>query len=49
VERAEKREYVAILESIHGTPDYRNINSGDVAHMLMLGATGSGKTISAPR
>jgi type IV secretion/conjugal transfer VirB4 family ATPase len=39
-----EREYLAVLESIHGTPYYLNIHSGDVAHTLLLGATGSGKS-----
>ena len=33
-----------LLESTHGTPYYLNQHSGDVAHTLMLGATGSGKS-----
>ena len=39
-----EREYLAILESTHGTPYFLNIHSGDVAHTLLLGATGSGKS-----
>jgi type IV secretory pathway VirB4 component len=40
-----KREYLAVLESTHGTPYYYlNLPSGDVAHVLLLGATGSGKS-----
>jgi type IV secretion system protein VirB4 len=39
-----EREYLAVLESTHGTPYYMNFHSGDVAHTLMLGATGSGKS-----
>ncbi len=39
-----EREYLAILESTHGTPYYLNLHSGDVAHSLLLGATGSGKS-----
>jgi type IV secretion system protein VirB4 len=39
-----EREYLAVLESTHGTPYYLNIHSGDVAHTLLLGATGSGKS-----
>jgi type IV secretion/conjugal transfer VirB4 family ATPase len=39
-----EREYIAALETTHGTPYYLNIHSGDVAHTLMLGATGSGKS-----
>jgi type IV secretion/conjugal transfer VirB4 family ATPase len=39
-------EYLAVLESTHGTPYYLNIHSGDVAHTLLLGATGSGKSFT---
>ncbi|MGC1781469.1 MAG: VirB8/TrbF family protein [Acidobacteriaceae bacterium] len=39
-----EREYLAVLESTHGTPYYFNMHCGDVAHALMLGATGSGKS-----
>ncbi|MGC1782102.1 MAG: hypothetical protein WA708_06255 [Acidobacteriaceae bacterium] len=39
-----EREYLAVLESTHGTPHYLNLHSGDVAHTLLLGATGSGKS-----
>jgi type IV secretion/conjugal transfer VirB4 family ATPase len=42
-----EREYLAALESTHGTPYYLNLHSGDVAHTLMLGATGSGKSFAA--
>ena len=41
-----EREYVAALESTHGTPYYLNLHSGDVAHTLLLGATGSGKSFT---
>ena len=41
-----EREYLAVLESVHGTPYYLNLHCGDVAHTLMLGATGSGKSFS---
>jgi type IV secretion system protein VirB4 len=41
-----EREYLAVLESTHGTPYYLNIHSGDVAHTLLLGATGSGKSFT---
>jgi type IV secretion/conjugal transfer VirB4 family ATPase len=37
-------EYLAVLESTHGTPFYLNLHCGDVAHALMLGATGAGKS-----
>ena len=36
--------YLLALESTHGTPYYLNLHSGDVAHTLLLGATGSGKS-----
>ncbi|MDX2181145.1 MAG: DUF87 domain-containing protein [Bryobacteraceae bacterium] len=38
------REYLAILETNHGTPYFFNLHSGDIAHSLILGATGSGKS-----
>jgi type IV secretion system protein VirB4 len=41
-----EREYLAALESTHGTPYYFNLHAGDVGHALMLGATGSGKSFS---
>jgi type IV secretion/conjugal transfer VirB4 family ATPase len=41
-----EREYLAVLESTHGTPYYLNLHSGDVAHTLLLGATGSGKSFA---
>jgi type IV secretion/conjugal transfer VirB4 family ATPase len=42
-----EREYLAVLESTHGTPYYLNLHCGDVAHTLMLGATGAGKSFAA--
>ena len=42
-----EREYLAVLESTHGTPYYLNLHSSDVAHTLMLGATGAGKSFCA--
>jgi type IV secretion/conjugal transfer VirB4 family ATPase len=39
-----EREYLAVLESTHGTPYYINLHSGDVAHTLILGMPGSGKS-----
>jgi type IV secretion system protein TrbE len=39
-----EREYLAVLESAHSTPYYLNLHSGEVAHTLILGATGSGKS-----
>src|SRR6202034_417560 len=41
-----EREYLAVLESSHGTPYYLNLHSGDVGHTLVLGATGSGKSFT---
>ncbi|MBV8631213.1 MAG: DUF87 domain-containing protein, partial [Silvibacterium sp.] len=41
-----EREYLAVLESAHGTPYYLNLHSSDVAHTLLLGATGSGKSFA---
>jgi type IV secretion system protein VirB4 len=41
-----EREYLAVLESTHGTPYFMNLHSGDVAHTLLLGATGSGKSFT---
>ena len=41
-----EREYLAVLESKHGTPYYLNLHSGDVAHTLLLGATGAGKSFT---
>jgi type IV secretion/conjugal transfer VirB4 family ATPase len=41
-----EREYFAALETTHGTPYYLNIHCGDVAHTLLLGATGSGKSFT---
>lgn len=37
-------EYLAILEGIGGTPYFFNLHYKDVAHTLILGATGSGKS-----
>ncbi len=39
-----EREHLAILQTAHATPYYLNLHSGDVAHTLLLGATGSGKS-----
>jgi type IV secretion system protein TrbE len=41
-----EREYLAVIESAHSTPYYLNLHSGDVAHTLVLGATGSGKSFT---
>jgi type IV secretion/conjugal transfer VirB4 family ATPase len=37
-------EYLAVFESDHGTPYFFNLHYQDVAHSLILGATGSGKS-----
>ena len=37
-------EYLAVLETEHDTPYYLNLHNRDVAHTLILGATGSGKS-----
>jgi type IV secretion/conjugal transfer VirB4 family ATPase len=38
------REYLALVETEHGTPYFLNLHADDVAHSLVLGATGSGKS-----
>jgi type IV secretion system protein VirB4 len=40
-------EYLAVLETDNATPYYLNLHSNDVAHTLILGATGSGKSYLA--
>lgn len=37
-------EYLAVLETDNDTPYYLNLHNGEIAHTLMLGMTGSGKT-----
>lgn len=37
-------EYLAVLETDQATPYYLNLHNQDVAHSLILGATGSGKS-----
>jgi len=37
-------EYLAVLETDNATPYYLNLHNGEVAHTLILGMTGSGKT-----
>ena len=39
-----KAEYLAVLETNHGTPYFLNLHRQDVGHTLVLGATGSGKS-----
>lgn len=38
------QEYLAVLETNHNTPYYLNLHYDDIAHTLILGATGSGKS-----
>lgn len=38
------REHLAVLETENGTPFFFNLHVQDVAHALVLGATGSGKS-----
>jgi type IV secretion system protein TrbE len=38
------REYLAVLETSHRTPYYLNLHVHDVAHTLVFGQTGSGKS-----
>jgi type IV secretion system protein VirB4 len=40
-------EYLAVLETDNQTPYYLNLHCNDVAHTLILGATGSGKSFLA--
>jgi len=37
-------EYTAVVETDNDTPYFLNLNCGDVAHTLILGMTGSGKS-----
>jgi type IV secretion system protein TrbE len=37
-------EYLAVLETDNATPYYLNLHCGEVAHTLILGMTGSGKS-----
>ncbi len=37
-------EYLAVLETSHRTPYFLNLHCGDIAHTLILGGTGSGKS-----
>src|SRR5712692_3232059 len=38
------QEYLAVLETNHGTPYYLNLHYEDNAHTVILGATGAGKS-----
>jgi len=42
-----RQEYLAVLETNHGTPYFLNLHYRDVAHSVILGRTGSGKTTLA--
>jgi type IV secretion system protein VirB4 len=37
-------EYLAVMETDNSTPYYLNLHNGEVAHTLILGMTGSGKS-----
>ncbi|HEV2172569.1 MAG TPA: DUF87 domain-containing protein, partial [Nitrospira sp.] len=39
-----RTEYLAVLETDNSTPYYLNLHNGEVAHTLILGMTGSGKS-----
>ena len=39
-----RKEYLAVLETNHGTPYFLNLHYRDVAHTLILGRTGAGKS-----
>ena len=39
-----KKEYLAVLETNHQTPYFLNLHHHDVAHTVILGRTGSGKS-----
>jgi type IV secretion system protein TrbE len=39
-----RSEYLAVLETNHGTPYFLNLHYKDVAHTVILGRTGSGKS-----
>jgi len=39
-----RREYLAALETNHGTPYFLNLHYRDTAHSMILGRTGSGKS-----
>ena len=39
-------KYLAVLETENATPYYLNLHNGEVAHTLMLGMTGSGKSFA---
>jgi type IV secretion/conjugal transfer VirB4 family ATPase len=39
-----RQEYLAVLETCHNTPYFLNLHYRDVAHTLVLGRTGAGKS-----
>ncbi len=39
-----RREYLAVLETCHNSPYFLNLHYHDVAHTLVLGRTGAGKS-----
>ena len=39
-----RQEYLGVLETNHGTPYFLNLHYRDVAHSMVLGRTGSGKS-----
>jgi type IV secretion system protein VirB4 len=41
-----REEYLAVLETCHNTPYFLNLHYKDVAHTLLLGRTGSGKSFT---
>jgi type IV secretion/conjugal transfer VirB4 family ATPase len=41
-----RQEYLAVLETCHNTPYFLNLHYKDVAHSLVLGRTGSGKSFA---
>jgi type IV secretion system protein VirB4 len=42
-----RAEYLAVLETDNATPYYLNLHCGDLAHTLILGMSGSGKSFLA--
>jgi type IV secretion system protein TrbE len=44
VNRHLRQEYLAVLETTHQTPYFLNLHHRDVAHTIILGRTGSGKS-----
>jgi type IV secretion/conjugal transfer VirB4 family ATPase len=41
-----RQEYLAVLETHHQTPYFLNLHARDVAHTMLLGQTGSGKSFT---